>query len=269
MIRRILRAALISTTITMISVPTAIAGPDAFHKTTEASVTRVNHSAWDRILSTYLSRTFDNITVFDYSAVSDADREALKDYITSLEQIDPTDLNRNEAFAFWANLYNAVTIDIVLDSYPVKSILRIRSGLRPGPWKRKLVTVNGEALSLDNIEHDILREHFRDARVHYAVNCASYGCPNLAKKAFTGDNLEEMLDAGALDYVNHPRGVAIDGKRVTASSIYKWFQEDFGGTDAGVIAHLKIYATPELKAKLDGVSAIDRFKYDWSLNEPR
>lgn len=264
-----LTAALVSTTVAIGSVPAAIAGPDAFHKTTQESVARVDHAAWDRVLSTYLSRASDNITVFDYGAVSDADKKALKDYIAALEQVDPTGLNRNEAFAFWANLYNAVTINVVLDNYPVKSILRIRSGLRPGPWKRKLVTVNGEKLSLDNIEHDILRASFSDPRVHYAVNCASYGCPNLAEKALTGDNLEEMLDAGARDYVGHPRGVSINGNRVIASSIYKWFQEDFGGSKAGVIEHLKTYADPELRMKLDGVSTIDGFEYDWSLNEPR
>ena len=184
-----------------------------------------------------------------------------------MEAVDPTALNYNEAFAYWANLYNAVTIDVVLDHYPVKSILRIMSGLRPGPWKRKLVTVNGERLSLDNIEHDILRVHFKDPRVHYAVNCASYGCPNLAEKAFTGGNLEEMLDAGARDYINHPRGVSIVDGRVTASSIYKWFQEDFGGSKTGVIEHMKLYASPELKAQLDDVFTINKFEYDWSLNQ--
>ena len=261
---------ILSVTLLLISallVTPVAATPESFHQTTDTSEKKVDHSAWDSILATYLSHTEDNLSVFDYAAVTDADKISLKAYINALEQIDPTSLNRDEAFAYWANLYNAVTIDIVLDNYPVKSILRIRSGLRPGPWKRKLVNVNEEALSLDNIEHDILRVYFRDPRVHYAVNCASNGCPNLASKAFTGENLEEALDVGARNYINHPRGVSLDGKRVTASSIYKWFKEDFGGTDAGVIDHFKQYAAPDLKAKLDGVSSIDRFEYDWALNE--
>ena len=84
-------------------------------------------------------------------------------------------------------------------------------------------------LSLDDIEHGILRPIFRDPRVHYAVNCASIGCPNLRLDAFTGANLDKELDAGARDYINSPRGLAFPGGKTTASSIYKWFQEDFGG----------------------------------------
>lgn len=253
----------------VVTMPAQADDIEDFHAVSETSKTRIDHTAWDGILTKFTSRTDDNITVFDYAAATDADKAALKAYIRSLEQVDPTALSRNEAFAYWANLYNAVTVDVILDNYPVKSIMRIRSGLRPGPWKRKLVTVNGEALSLDNIEHDIMRAYFQDPLVHYAVNCASYGCPNLSQKAFTGDNLEEMLDAGARDYVNHPRGVMMDDAGVTASSIYRWFQEDFGGSEAGVIAHLKEYAEPDLKEKLEGVSSIDRFDYDWSLNEPK
>jgi hypothetical protein len=251
----------------LFSLPLAAADVESFHQSDDTSDTRIDHTEWDRILAAYLSRTEDNVNLFDYAGVSAADKAALKAYIASLEAVDPTSLNRNEAFAYWANLYNAVTIDVVLENYPVKSILRIRSGLRPGPWKRKLVTINGEELSLDNIEHDIMRKYLRDPRIHYAVNCASYGCPNLAEKAFTGDNLEEMLDAGARAYINHPRGITIEDGRVTASSIYKWFQEDFGGTEAGVIEHMKPYAEPALKAQLETISDIDRFKYDWALNQ--
>ena len=266
MLNRIFTVA-VSTVAALVLAPAAMAEPEAFHQTTAESEIKVDHQAWDAILATYLSRSKENVTFFDYAGVTDADKSALKTYIGDLAEVDPTALNYNEAFAYWANLYNAVTIDVVLDHYPVKSILRITSGLRPGPWKRKLVTVNGERLSLDNIEHDILRAHFKDPRVHYAVNCASYGCPNLAEKAFTGENLEEMLNAGARDYINHPRGVSIEDGRVTASSIYKWFQEDFGGSKTAVIEHMKLYASPELSAQLENVFTINKFEYDWSLNQ--
>lgn len=248
---------------------TAFAGPETFHGYTKGAEHKVDHSGWDRILGAYLTTSPDNRTEFNYGGVSAADKKALKDYIAKLASHDPTKLSRNEAFAYWANLYNAVTIDVILDNYPVKSIMSIRSGIRPGPWKRKLVTVQGEVLSLDDIEHGILREHFKDARVHYAVNCASYGCPNLATTAFTGDNLEEMLDAGARDYVNHDRGARFDGNRLVASSIYKWFKADFGGNDTGVIAHLTKYADPELKARLAETKKVGKYEYSWDLNAPQ
>jgi hypothetical protein len=119
---------------------------------------------------------------------------ALKDYISTLVAVDPATLNRSEQFALLANLYNAKTIDIVLENYPVKSIKDISLGgglfaaFTGGPWKAKVLKMKGVALSLDDIEHGILRPTFRDPRVHYAVNCASVGCPNLGTEAFTGES---------------------------------------------------------------------------------
>jgi hypothetical protein len=138
-----------------------------------------------------------------------------------------------------------------------------------GPWKAKVVTVNGKTLSLDEIEHTILRGIFKDHRVHFAVNCASVGCPNLGETALTGARLDELLDKGGRDFINSPRGVKfIDGK-VHVSKIFSWFQADFGGSDAGVLEHIRRYATPELRARLEGVTRIDDTFYDWSLNDVR
>jgi len=232
------------------------------------SVTTLDHEAWAQFLSTYLETTEDNRTVIAYGEVTKGDHDALKRYLKSLQDVDPTTLNRDEAFAYWVNLYNGLTVDIILDKYPVSSIFKIFSGIRPGPWKRNLARVNGVKLSLDNIEHGMLRPFWSDNRVHYAVNCASYGCPNLATVPFTSANLDALLDEGARAYVNHPRGVSVIDGSATASSIYKWFREDFGDNDAGVIAHLKLYAEPALKEQLESISKIDRYDYDWSLNEP-
>lgn len=159
--------------------------------------------------------------------------------------------------AFWANLYNAKTIDVVLDAYPIKSIKDIRLGgglvaaVTGGPWKAKVVTVAGEKLSLDDIEHGILRPIFKDARIHYAVNCASIGCPNPMREAFTGAQLDSQLDAGARAYINSKRGVSVNGDEVVASSIYNWFVADFGGTEKGVLDHVRRYGEPALNRKLE------------------
>jgi hypothetical protein len=187
----------------------------------------------------------------------------------------PSAMPRAMSFAFWANLYNALTLLVVLRRHPLRSIRDIRSTGVPfdpqgwtGPWRTRLVTVEGRALSLDNIEHDIMRPTFRDPRVHYAVNCASIGCPNLLPRLWRAATLERELDEAAAAYVNHPRGVTVlaDG-RLRTSSIYTWFREDFGGTEAGVVAHLRRHAAPALAGRLSDATRIADHVYDWALND--
>ncbi|MCB1800204.1 MAG: DUF547 domain-containing protein [Gammaproteobacteria bacterium] len=229
----------------------------------------IDHATWDRFLKTYVKRSGDGMRRVAYAAVSDSDRQALDAYIDSLAGSDIDSYARAQQFAYWVNLYNALTVQVVLDHYPVASIrdIDISPGLfADGPWKKKLVTINGESVGLDDIEHRILRPIWRDPRIHYAVNCASVGCPDLQPEAFTAANSERLLDRAAADYVNHPRGVSVDQGRVTASSIYNWFKSDFE-VDGGVLAHIRRHADPALRAKLDGIGAIDSYQYDWSLND--
>ena len=128
------------------------------------------------------------------------------------------------------------------------------------------VSVEGEALSLDDIEHRILRPIWKDPRLHYVLNCAALGCPNLQPRAFTAGNAQALLSRGARRYVNDPRGVAFDGDRLIVSSLYDWYAADFGGTDTAIISHLKRYAGPVLLAKLEAARCIDD-DYDWALND--
>ncbi len=233
------------------------------------STQTVDHSEWDMLLSAYVKADATGLNRFDYRHVSSADRKALRRYIDTLGGIAVGKLNRDEQYAYWLNLYNALTVDVVLAHFPVKSIrdIDISPGfLASGPWDKKLITVEGEELSLNDIEHRILRPIWQDPRVHYGVNCASVGCPNLLTKAYTGAALDGMLDAAARAYVNSPRGVTIDDDGLTVSSIYIWFREDFGNTDQGVIDHLKRYAEPDLRAALEGRTSIDAHAYDWALN---
>jgi hypothetical protein len=232
---------------------------------------------FDELLARYLMQGSDGINRVDYARwqASTADRAKLDGYLVALAARRPSAMARNEAFAYWANLYNAATLKVVIDRYPVKSIRDIKSETSIfdvkgyiGPWRTKIATVEGRQASLDDIEHEIMRPTFRDPRVHYAVNCASIGCPNLAPRAWRAETLDKDLDAAARAFVNHPRGarVSADGT-LRVSSIYKWYKEDFGGTDAGVIDHLRRYAGPDLSAKLQaGVRGFDD-EYDWSLNQ--
>ena len=138
-------------------------------------------------------------------------------------------------------------------------------------WKDSLSELSGGqrslvALSLDGIEHGILRKRYKDARVHYAVNCASVGCPDLAPRAYTGGALEAMLEEGARGYINTPRGVRVEGAGIRASKIYSWFSEDFG-SEAQLRAHWRRYARPDLAAAIEGARRIAGYDYDWSLND--
>lgn len=257
-----------------VGAPSAVAGElDAYFKANNpASTTVVDHGAWSAFLGKYVVKSPDGINRLAYARVAVPDKQALKVYIRALQAVKVTALKSDEQRALWANLYNAVTIDVILTHYPVKSIKDISLGgslFKSGPWSKPLVTIEGRQLSLDNIEHDILRKVWRDPRVHYSVNCASIGCPNLMNVAFTGATLDAMLTQGARDYVNHPRGVRVAGGTVRLSSIYSWFKEDFGSNEAQLLQHLKTYAAPPLKAQLDHVQSIGGYDYDWSLNEAK
>ena len=232
----------------------------------------VDHAAWDAMLKQHVTPDDKGLHRVDYAAWKRDSRDALLAYIERMEGTEVAKLSRPEQYAYWVNLYNAVTVALILKHYPVDSIrdIDISPGFfSDGPWGAKLVEVGGVKLSLDNIEHDILREIWADPRVHYAVNCASVGCPNLARDAFTGDRLDDQLDAAARAYIASPRGIRFDGGRVTASKIYSWYDEDFGNSESGIIAHISDHAEGETAERLAGLSSIDDYEYDWSLNDVR
>jgi hypothetical protein len=234
------------------------------------STARVDHTAWDAFLARHVHAGEDGVHHVSYAAAKGADEAALADYVRMLEATDVDALDRAEQFCFWGNLYNARTVLLILEHWPVRSIrdIAISPGLfSVGPWGRKLMEVNGEALSLDDIEHRIMRPIWRDPRVHYVVNCASIGCPNLKPTAWRPATLEADLERAAREFVNHPRGVTARANgRIVVSSIYRWFRDDFGDSDADVLAHLRHYAEPRLAAALRARNRIDGDDYDWSIN---
>ena len=232
----------------------------------------VNHIDWDIMLQHYVKTSHPSrINRFQYNSVSEKDRKVLVDYLQKMQAVNVSSLNRSEQKTFWINLYNALTVNVILEHYPVKSIrdIDISPGIfSNGPWDAKLVKIEGQEISLNDIEHRILRPIWQDNRIHYAVNCASLGCPDLQPKAYTHHNLEQMLEKGARDYINHPRGVSFSGNRLIVSSIYFWFKADFGNSKKGIIQHLRKYLSPE---NLKMLSTMQNFKishqYDWNLNE--
>jgi hypothetical protein len=265
----------VAAVLSLLATPAAATGVEKFARHTAGSTAVIDHRLWDRLLKKYVKPDRTGLNRVEYAHWKKEGRNDLKAYLAALQAVDPTTLDRPEQFAYWANLYNARTIDIVLDKYPVKSIKDISLGgtlkalVSGGPWQAKVVKVAGVEMSLDDIEHNVLRPVFKDPRVHYAVNCASIGCPNLMTAAFTGATLEAQLDSGARAFINSERGLKFQGGKVWASSIFSWFQSDFGANAAAVLAHMANHAEPALKRKLIGITRIDEYGYDWRLNDAR
>ena len=243
---------------------------ERWEKSIATSTAVIDHDAWSDFLSLYLVENETGANRLDYDAVTDADRKKLDDYLSSLSAIQITTHNRAEQKAYWMNLYNALTVRVILDHYPVESIrdIDISPGVfSDGPWDKELIEIEGEPLSLNDIEHRILRPLWQDPLIHYGVNCASVGCPDLQPTAFKGSMVSHQLVQAARAYINDGRGVTVEGGKITVSKIYDWFIEDFGRTPAAVKRHLLRYADPGLAAGLTRAGELDEVAYDWRLND--
>ncbi len=224
------------------------------------------NQVYNDFLKTYV-RADGGLNLVAYGDVSESDEKKLEAYIETLSNLDISGFSDAEIMAYWFNLYNAKTIDVILDEYPVKSIRKI--GWR-GPWKKKILTVRGEKMSLDNIEHDTIRATYDEPRIHFAFNCASIGCPNLMMKAWEAETLEADLDQVARDYIQSPRGVQLknDGSLVV-SSLFDWYKDDFGDSTAEVAQYLSQFASGETKTALEKATKFDSYIYDWDLNNAK
>ncbi|MGD9082572.1 MAG: DUF547 domain-containing protein [Desulfobacterales bacterium] len=195
-----------------------------------------------------------------------AEEETLNQYLTVLEKTDPDNLSRNEQFAFYINAYNAWTIKLILSGYPgVKSIKDLGSIFK-SPWKKKICRIDGDVITLDDIEHNILRPRFKDPRVHFAINCAALSCPPLGSEPYLGSTLDQQLNHASTAFINNPQRNYLEDNTLYISKIFKWFSEDF---DNDVIGFFMKYTEKEFKKKLEAKRSKIKIKYldyDWSLN---
>lgn len=226
----------------------------------------IDHSDFDRFLKRYVVTADHGPNGVRYAAVTDADAKALHGYIDQLEQVQISHYARPEQRAYWINLYNAITLSLVVDHWPVGTIRDIDAGIfDSGPWDEKRATVEGIRLSLNDIEHRILRPIWHDTLTHYGVNCASISCPALLPQAYTGKTVDAMLKGNARAYIASPQGVTIKDDRLIVSKIYQWYGSDFGGVP-GVLSHLAEHAPASLARQIRTHDAIDGYAYDWSVN---
>jgi len=216
----------------------------------------------------------------DYSTLK-AKRSGLDSAVAQFASVTPEALGlmtRDEQMAFWINAYNAITLRSVIDAYPVKSIKDI-----DGVWDKKRWVVGGRKVTLNEIEHSILRPEFKDPRVHFAINCASVGCPPLADHPYAGSRLNDQLDSAAAGFVNNPARNHIDAASgvIRTSELFQWFGEDFvpgygndkfpylSPVEAAILQFMLRYADEERTAVLTSGKhwKFEYPPYDWQLND--
>ncbi len=214
------------------------------------------HNEYTTILQRYVSQG-----KVDYAGLKN-NRAPLDAYLNKLAQVSRSEFNgwsKNTRLAYLINLYNAATLKLIIDNYPVKSIKDIGSFVS-GPWKQKVVRLFGNTVTLDHVEHDIIRPQYGEPRIHLALVCAAKSCPPLRSEAYTGQKLSAQLDQQGNIFFNGPLGIRVDHakKKVFLSSILKWYKEDF----TSVTAFAQRYA----KQRFDGYK-VDWLDYNWALNK--
>jgi hypothetical protein len=240
-----------------------------------------DHSTWNTLLQTHV-RLIDGgqATQVDYAGMA-AERAQLEQYLQSLSVVQRDNFeqwSQDEQLAFLINAYNAWTVELVLGAYPGLRSIRDIGGLLRSPWRRDIVELFGERFTLDNIEHDMIRGwgRYNNPLIHFAVNCASVGCPALRNEAYIGDRLQAQLDEQTRLFLQDRSRNYRDGQTLYLSSVFRWYPEDFEkgwlGYDS-LLLFIKAYAaaldlTPDDVMLLEsGRIRIRYLRYGWRLND--
>ena len=255
--------------------PFALAAPKSelwpyWNQSRSDSNIEVDHQLWQSLLSRFVRESADGINRVAFREFDEAAKLELSNYLESMSRVAPTQLNQNEQLAYWINLYNAQTIQVVLDHPKKKSILSMGPFFAFGPWDEPYLTIEGKPVTLNDIEHRILRPIWQDHRLHYVLNCASIGCPNLNRHAYQAELIDQQLAGAQVNFLRHPRAVTLtDSGKLQVTSLFDWYLIDFAQDISGLLAYLAAQR-PDLAANLsalvdEGDPKID-YVYDWDLN---
>lgn len=204
----------------------------------------------------------------DYAALK-SNRAPLDAYLEMMGTVDPENLSRNGQLAFYINLYNAATLRLIVDHYPVESIKDIGSFFS-SPWKASIVTLNGELVSLDHIEHEIIRARFNESRIHFALNCSAISCPILHDEPYSAGKLERQLSGATTRFINDGSKNYLLGRVLYISKIFDWFSGDF---PEDIARWVERYSRDRLRGQFEEAAQkgtplrVEYLKYDWSLND--
>jgi hypothetical protein len=228
---------------------------------------------WNRILAAYYNPAHG----LDYKALKARDAAALQTLRRQLGRVNVAALTPKQQLAHWINVYNVNTVATIVESYPVKSIRDISTDpiIRLNVFKKERVPVGSAKLSLNDVENDKIREGFKDARIHFAINCAARSCPPIRTEAFSGERLDAQLDEQARLFLNGPHGARFkrDGDTlvITTTKIMDWFSDDFEKWGGGKAAFIRKYVPADKQRLIDSAKKIEiEFEdYDWGLNDWR
>jgi len=250
---------------------------------TAGSTTAFDHSEWDRLLQAHVVPLNNGVaTAVDYQGMA-AQRAWLNEYLAALAAVDQEQFDRwptSEQLAFLINAYNAWTVELILTAWPDLESIKDLGSLFRSPWRQAFVTLLGEQRSLDDIEHQLIRGsgRYNEPRIHFAVNCASIGCPALRVEAYTGSKLDRQLDEQTKRFLKDRSRNRITADTLQISSIFKWYREDFEKGWQGfhhLTGFLAAYAdalglsATQVKQLQAGNMAIEYLDYDWRLNQQR
>lgn len=212
------------------------------------------HESWDKMLQSHV----DANGGVNYEAFSNEVKK-LDAYLKLLSEKAPKkDWTKSEQMVFWINAYNAFTIKLILDNYPIESIMKIEGGKA---WDKKFISIGGEFYSLNQIEHEILRKKFFDPRIHFALNCAALSCPKLYNRAFNSADLEKQLEKLSSEFINNSKKNKIHAENIKVSQIFNWYAEDFT-KNGKLLDFLNRYS----KQPIQNSAFISYLEYDWKLN---
>ena len=231
---------------------------------------KVDHQIWQALLSRYVLLSDDGIHRVAYGEFDETAKAKLREYLDAMSRIAPTQLNRDEQLAYWINLYNAQTIQVVLDHPRKKSILSMGPFFSLGPWDEPYLTIENKPVTLNDIEHRILRPIWQDHRLHYVLNCASIGCPNLSQTAYRATSIAQQMADAQIAFLQHPRAISFtDRGELQLTSLFDWYLADFAPDVFGLLAYLAVQR-PDLAADLAAMAgnadAKINYVYDWDLN---
>ncbi len=238
---------------------------DFWDDSEEQSELKIDYSAWEEILEKYVVTDHaSNVNRFNYGGMLEADKTALDNFILYMQQMDPRQLTKQRQKAFWLNLFNAGMIqEIALEDQPQSSIKEKGSRL----WRKKRFYITMQEMSFDDIEHGILRPIFNDPRVHFSLVAGTVGSGRIIKSAFSGENVEQLLEENTKEFLSHERGFSYKDGKLFLSQIFKWYQKDFGTNFKAVKNFIRPYVSEENAAVLIK-SKRASYQYDWALNRP-
>lgn len=221
-----------------------------------------SHQQWDKLLKKHI----DESGMVNYKGFQ-KDKEALDSYLKTLSEHAPqSSWSENDQKAYWINAYNAFTVSLILQNYPVKSIKDIAGKVYKvnTPWDIKFINIGGKKYDLNNIEHGILRKKYNDPRIHFVLVCAAISCPKLRDEAYTGSQLDAQLEEAGREFLNDKSKNRISADRAALSKYFSWYQGDF--IKKGSLVN---FVNKYSQTKIDSNTKIEFLDYNWSLNEQK